>query len=115
MAAVRAILERQAAEGRATIEQEGVAVGEIAYLHTADMQFEGQTHLLTVPVESPAVTRDELQKAFEVAYWERFAVALDTIRAVLVNLHTAVIGERPGRCRSPRLPEQHRPRPSTVL
>ena len=95
MAAVRAILERQAAEGRATIEQEGVAVGEIAYLHTADMQFEGQTHLLTVPVESPAVTRDELQKAFEVAYWERFAVALDTIRAVLVNLHTAVIGARP--------------------
>ena len=53
MAAVRAILQRQAAEGRATIEQEGVAVGEIAYLHAADMQFEGQTHLLTVPVAGP--------------------------------------------------------------
>ena len=95
MAAVRAILERQAAQGRATIEQEGVAVGEIAYLHAADMQFEGQTHLLTVPVKSPAVTREVLQQAFEKAYWERFAVALDTIPAVLVNLHTAVIGARP--------------------
>ena len=95
MDAVRAILERQAAQGRSTIEQEGVAVGEIAYLHVADMQFEGQTHLLTVPIESPAVTREELQQAFETAYWERFAVALDTIPAVLVNLHTAVIGARP--------------------
>ena len=95
MGTVRAILQRQAAEGRATIEQEGVAVGEIAYLHAADMQFEGQTHLLTVPVAGPDVTREELQNAFEAAYWERFAVALDTIRAVLVNLHTAVIGARP--------------------
>ena len=95
MGAVRAILERQAADGRATIEQEGVAVGEIAYLHAADMQFEGQTHLLTVPVDSPAVTREALQQAFEAAYWERFAVALDKIPAVLVNLHTTVIGARP--------------------
>ena len=94
-AAVRAILERQAAAGRATIEQEGVAVGEIAYLHAADMQFEGQTHLLTVPVDGPGVTREALQQAFERAYWERFAVVLDTIPAVLVNLHTAVIGARP--------------------
>ncbi|MDD9993632.1 MAG: hydantoinase/oxoprolinase family protein, partial [Rhodospirillales bacterium] len=60
-----------------------------------DMQFEGQTHLLTVPVAGPGVTREELQNAFEAAYWERFAVALDTIPAVLVNLHTAVIGARP--------------------
>ena len=59
------------------------------------MQFEGQTHLLTVPIENPGVTREELQQAFEKAYWERFAVALDTIPAVLVNLHTAVIGARP--------------------
>ena len=63
--------------------------------HRADMQFEGQTHLLTVPVEGPAVTREALQQAFEAAYWERFAVALDTIRPVLVNLHTAAIGARP--------------------
>ena len=95
MGIVRAILERQAADGRATIEGEGVAVGEIACHHTADMQFEGQTHLLTVPVEGPEVTREALQQAFEAAYWERFQVALDTIRPVLVNLHSAAIGARP--------------------
>ncbi len=95
MGTVRAILERQAGDGRATIAREEVAVGEVACLHTADMQFEGQTHLLTVPVEGPEVTREALQQAFEAAYWERFQVALDTIRPVLVNLHTAVIGARP--------------------
>ena len=95
MGSVRAILERQAAEGRATIAREGVAVGDVRCHHSADMQFEGQTHLLTVPIEGPEVTRDALQQAFEAAYWERFAVALETIRAVLVNLHTAVIGARP--------------------
>jgi len=35
-----------------------------------------------------------LQKAFEAAYWHRFGVELPEIRAVLVNLHTAVIGKR---------------------
>ena len=41
------------------------------------------------------MTKDELQRLFEAAYWERFGVELPEIRAVLVNLHTAVIGLRP--------------------
>ena len=40
------------------------------------------------------MTREQLQAAFEEAYFERFAVRLPEIRAVLVNLHTAVIGHR---------------------
>jgi len=40
------------------------------------------------------VTREELRKLFEEVYWERFAVDLPEIKAVLVNLHTAVIGRR---------------------
>ena len=93
--AVRAILEGQIAEGRETIGREGVAVDEIACVHSADMQFEGQTHLLTVPIADLDVTREVLQAAFEAAYWDRFSVALDEIRPALVNLHTAVIGRRP--------------------
>ena len=38
----------------------------------------------------------ELQAAFEVVYFDRFHVELEDIRAVLVSLHTAVIGRRPG-------------------
>jgi len=94
--AARSLLRAQVAEGRATIERERVAVETIELLHFADMQFLGQTHILTVPLPSPEITVEELQALFDRAYWERFAVELPEIRAVLVNLHTAVIGTRRG-------------------
>ena len=96
VAEAHAILEAQIAEGRATIEREGVAVTAIDCLHFADMQFEGQTHLLTVPLHTTTVQVAELQAAFEAVYFDRFHVELEEIRAVLVSLHTAVIGRRPG-------------------
>jgi len=92
---VAEVLAAQVAEGRATLERDGVAVDEVQVLHTADMQFQGQSHLLTVAVPDPAISREALQKAFDAAYWHRFEVELPEIRAVLVNLHTAVIGRRP--------------------
>ncbi|MGE4219699.1 MAG: hydantoinase/oxoprolinase family protein [Alphaproteobacteria bacterium] len=95
MALVRDTLRAQAAEGEATVAREGVQVDGIRHLYSADMQFQGQSHLLTVAIPDPAVTRDDLQAAFERAYWDRFEVALPDIRATLVNLHTAVIGRRP--------------------
>ena len=88
------ILEAQMAEGRETIEREGIEVEDLRFVHDADMQFVGQSHILTVPVPSPNTTRDELRKMFEEVYWDRFAVDLPEIKAVLVNLHTAVIGRR---------------------
>jgi N-methylhydantoinase A len=93
-AIVAQILQRQVAEGRKLIEREGIAVESIRLLHSADMQFQGQSHILTVPLPRPEATRDELQQLFEKAYFERFGVELPEIRAVLVNLHTAVIGRR---------------------
>jgi N-methylhydantoinase A len=41
------------------------------------------------------VSRQQLQQLFEKAYWARFEVELPEIRAMLVNVHTAVIGLRP--------------------
>ncbi len=58
------------------------------------MQFQGQTHLLTIPISGTEVELAELQQGFDTAYWDRFAVELPEIRAVLVNLHTTVIGRR---------------------
>jgi N-methylhydantoinase A len=95
MAEVHGILQAQVAAGRETIAREGVAVEAIEHLHFADMQFLGQTHLLSVALPPPTLTLDALQALFDRAYWERFAVDLPEIRAVLVNLHTAVIGRRP--------------------
>jgi N-methylhydantoinase A len=95
MQTVRQILQAQVAEGRALLEREGVAIEGTRLLFSADMQFQGQSHILTVPLPGPEVTREEMQKLFDKAYWDRFGVELPEIRAVLVNLHTAVIGMRP--------------------
>ena len=92
---VWAILDAQIAEGRATLAREGVAIEGTRILHFADMQFQGQSHILSLTLPQLKVSKDELQRLFEAAYWERFGVDLPEIRAVLVNLHTAVIGLRP--------------------
>ena len=91
---VAAVFAGQVEAGRALIARENVAVEATVTLHRADMQFQGQSHVLAVPVASAAITLGELRAAFEAAYWQRFGVALDEIRPVLVNLHTAVIGKR---------------------
>jgi len=94
MTKVRALFERQIADGKALIAREGVAIEDIQLLHAVEMQFQGQTHLLKVPIPSIDLDRPSLQAFFDKAYFQRFAVALPEIRAVLVNLHTAVIGRR---------------------
>ncbi len=91
---VRSVLEAQVSEGRATIEREGVAVERIDCVFEADMQFQGQSHLLSIPIPDPAVSRAVLHADFATAYWNRFHVRLPEIRPVLVNLHAAVIGRR---------------------
>ncbi len=55
------------------------------------------------------VTREACTRLFEAAYWQRFQVELKEIRPVLVNLHTAAIGER-RRCRSLALVARGEPR-----
>jgi N-methylhydantoinase A len=91
---IKSIIEEQISAGKAMLEREAAEVENIVALHHAEMQFEGQSHLLGVALPGPAVEREALQRAFEAAYWHRFEVALPEIRAVLVNLHTAVIGRR---------------------
>ncbi|GLQ06635.1 hydantoinase/oxoprolinase family protein [Sneathiella chinensis] len=91
---VREIIRQQINDGKAMIERDGVATRELVYLFSADMQFQGQSHMLSVEISGPDVTREELQRRFDEVYWKRFAVELPEIKAVLVNLHTAVIGKR---------------------
>ncbi|HSD43886.1 MAG TPA: hydantoinase/oxoprolinase family protein [Burkholderiales bacterium] len=91
---VRRVLDEQIAEGRVTFERERVGVERIDFVHRADMQFQGQSHILTVALPARDVPRDGLHRLFEAAYWQRFQVELKEIRPVLVNLHTAAIGRR---------------------
>ncbi|MCV3239447.1 hydantoinase/oxoprolinase family protein [Mesorhizobium sp. ZC-5] len=92
---VRAVLEAHRAEGSALIAKEAVEPETIRFVHSADMQFVGQTHLLNVPLPSTEIERATLQALFEKAYFARFKVELPEIRASLVNLNTSVIGVRP--------------------
>lgn len=94
-AAARAILAEQVAEGRALLEREAVPIEGVRVVHRADMQFQGQSHILSVDLADAAITRGGLAEAFASAYWRRFEVELAELRPVLVNLHTAVIGLRP--------------------
>lgn len=88
------IFAAQIDAGKTIIESEGVEIEELIIVHDVDMQFQGQTHILNFLVNDTKLTRESLQTAFEKAYWNRFEVELPEIRAVLVNLHTAVIGRR---------------------
>jgi N-methylhydantoinase A len=91
---VHAILEDQRCRGMAINAAEQDEIVKTVVLHGADMQFRGQTHLLRVALPHANVSRAAMQELFEHAYFARFQVALPEIRAVLVNLVTAVIGKR---------------------
>ena len=93
---VHETLAEQTRQGREMLGRERVQFDAVQVIHSADMQFQGQSHILSVPLETATPGQDELQRLFERAYWERFEVELPEIRAVLVNLHTAVLGRRPG-------------------
>ncbi|HEX7438263.1 MAG TPA: hydantoinase/oxoprolinase family protein [Caldimonas sp.] len=93
-ARIGAVFQAQVVAGRERIAREQVAVESIVTVHRADMQFQGQSHILPVAVPDAGITLAQLRAAFEAAYWQRFGVELSEIRPVLVNLHTAVIGKR---------------------
>jgi N-methylhydantoinase A len=90
----RRILAAQIAEGRQLLGTEGVEIETVTVHHEADMQFVGQTHVLTVAVPRTDLDRDDLLRAFERAYWERFEVTLAEMRCLLVNLRTTIVGRR---------------------
>jgi N-methylhydantoinase A len=94
-ATIAAIFAQQTRDGEATIGREGVPVRELRSVHTADMQFQGQSHILSVGVDTPTIGVAGLRQAFAAAYFRRFGIELAEIPPVLVNLHTAVIGVRP--------------------
>jgi N-methylhydantoinase A len=92
---IAATLAAQRERGLGVVLAEAGEVEEAVVLHSADMQFRGQTHLIRVALPRVAMTRAEVQAAFEAAYFARFQIRMPEIRAVLVNLNTSVIGRRP--------------------
>ena len=94
MGEVARVLADQRARGEAVNAREAEEIAATEVLHSADMQFRGQTHLIRVDFLHGRVTRAEVQALFEEAYFRRFRVRLPEIRAVVVNLNTSVVGRR---------------------
>ena len=94
MGEVARTLAEQRARGEAVNAREAHEIAETVVLHSADMQFRGQTHLIRVTLPRAGVARDEMQALFEAAYFARFQVRLPEIKAVVVNLNTSVVGKR---------------------
>lgn len=92
---LRSVFARQSADGADMIARGGIGISETRHVHSVDMQFIGQTHLLRVPLERPDTGLDQLRALFEAAYYRRFRVDLADIRANVVNANTSVIGVRP--------------------
>ncbi|CAN5118596.1 hydantoinase/oxoprolinase family protein [soil metagenome] len=91
---IATLFESQITAGRDLLAREPVAVEAVVTVHRADMQFQGQSHILPVAIADMNISVAELRTVFEAAYWQRFGVELPEILPVLVNLHTAVIGKR---------------------
>lgn len=94
MAEVKAVLDEQKEHGLALNAEEQSEIVSTTILHSADMQFRGQTHLIRVALPRTDISREELQALFEEAYFQRFHIRMPEIRANLVNLNTSVIGQR---------------------
>ena len=92
------ILKAQSKEGTELIQQEPVSVEEIKVVHSFDMQFVGQTHILNVFLSTYDLSHKVVQSAFDEAYYGRFRVRLPEIRAQIVNVKTTVMGRRTGLC-----------------
>ena len=92
------ILKAQSKEGTELIQQEPVSVEEIKVVHSFDMQFVGQTHILNVFLPTYDLSLEVVQSAFDEAYYGRFRVRLPEIRAQIVNVKTTVMGRRTGIC-----------------
>jgi N-methylhydantoinase A len=88
------ILADQIRAGRDLIEREAVRVTGIDVLHEADLQYQGQTHVMRITVQSPGFDRDRVLASFEGLYRERFDVDLSDMTPMLAALRTTVIGRR---------------------
>jgi N-methylhydantoinase A len=81
-------------EGEATLKREGVPVREVKRVWSADMQFQGQSHILSSMSSGPtSASTDCARPSPRPRPPLRHRAA--EIPPVLVNLHTAVIGVRP--------------------
>jgi N-methylhydantoinase A len=93
-ATVRTILEEQAARGREELDEAYDEYASVEIRFEADLQYAGQTHVVSVALSDVDINPTELRTSFEAAYAERFGLTNPELAAVLTNLRTTAVGTR---------------------
>lgn len=93
-ASLQAIAQQQSAEGQAILARESAEIVRFSDIHTLYLQYEGQTHRLPIKIAPRDFEIAKIRHAFELAYSQRFGIAVPEGNPVVVTLHTAVIGHR---------------------
>ena len=88
------VLDSQAREGRALIERDAVEITRVDVSHEADLQYQGQTHVMRIDVDSPGFDPAQVRTRLEALFRKRFDVDLSDMRPMLAALRTTVIGCR---------------------
>ncbi len=99
-ASLRAEMDAAAASLGALLERAGVAFTGRRVEHALDMLYVGQTHTVTVPLPlapdgAGTLTPAMIAAAFEAAYRRAYGRLLGQVKVRVLNLRSAVIGERP--------------------
>lgn len=90
-AALREVLLAQKQQGLERLQREGYGESDVRFLYQADVQYDGQTHVLPVELgEAEKATVADVVTRFEDAFEKRFGMKLNRSVCRIVTVRTAV-------------------------
>lgn len=92
---VDAIFSEHQAVGLEKIAEDSSRIERYTTIFEADMLFEGQSHVLRIPIESPGFDAEKVDADFQASFKARFNMELPEMRPILMSLRSTVIGHRP--------------------
>ena len=89
------ILSKYSEQGKRELIDSGISFTKLVNRFELDMCYEGQLHVIRVPLDSLPSTKEGIEEAFNKAYIRRFFETLTGVKTRVVNLRCAVLGIRP--------------------
>ncbi len=90
---LRGALIEQRRQGLERLRREGVELAAVTTTHAADVQYDGQTHVLTVPLPAAEdATVEGMIDRFRALFQQRFGMVLERAVCRIAALRTAVVG-----------------------
>jgi N-methylhydantoinase A len=88
------VIDEHRKEGEARLKADQVPVAQVDIQHFADMQYEGQTYTVRVPIPRDDISVSRLRDSLAQAFKTRFGIDLSSFRPKLINIRTTVTGVR---------------------